>query len=45
MAQDEHSDLARVGSVHRGRIPGSADGWSDEATWEQFAEALRSGPG
>lgn len=44
MAPDDQTDRARVESVHWGRVPGSADGWPDEVTWEQFAEAVRGGP-
>lgn len=38
------NDLARVESVNWGEIPGSAGGWPDDVTWEQFAGALRAGP-
>jgi hypothetical protein len=44
MTHDEPDGLARIEAVHWRRMPGSVDGWPDEATWEQFAEALRSGP-
>jgi hypothetical protein len=38
------NNLARVASVAWGGHPSSGDGWPAEVPWQEFAEALRSGP-